>query len=227
MKKWKKHIVIITVLIAFTSLSAQSDEKIPAGTIELVRLKYGGGGDWYNGPSELPNLADYVSSNLGIPIVARGKFVEPLSADLFNYPFLFMTGHGNVSFSVEEAIRLRTYLENGGFMFVNDDYSLDKPFRRELKKIFPDRKLVEIPFNHDIYHGFYDFPSGLPKIHEHDKNPAQGFGIFIDDRLALFYAYEADIADGWDDPSVHGNPPEKRKAALQMGANIIVHALSN
>ncbi len=219
--------MLVTILIFLIGISFAASQDSLAGALELVRLKYAGGGDWYNGPSELPNLAEFVSKNASIPIYHRGKYVEPMSQELFNYPFLFMTGHGNVTFSNEEAARLRKYLMNGGFLFVNDDYELDKPFRRELKKVFPDKELVELPFSHDIYHCFYNFPNGLPKIHEHDKKPAQGFGIFHDDRLVLFYAYEADIADGWDDPRVHNDPPEKREKALKMGTNIITYALTN
>jgi len=218
-----KGIIVFSLLITLHLFA----ENITSGDIELVRLKYSCGGDWYNGPSELPNLSSFIRENTSLSIFTVGKAVEILSDELFNYPFLFMTGHGNVTFSNEEVIRLRKYLENGGFMFVNDDYSLDAAFRREIKKVFPQAELVELPFSHEIYHSFYNFPNGLPKIHEHDDKKPQGFGIFHEGRLVLFYAYEADIADGWDDAQVHGNSEEKRTAALKMGTNIIIYALTN
>ena len=217
-------IIKISAILIFTSF-AFAQQKPDA--VELVRLKFGGGSDWYNGPTELPNLAKFVKENAGINAIATGKYVEPLDEEIFNYPFIFMTGHGNCFFTQAEAEKIRQYLYAGGFLFVNDDYGLDKAFRRELKKIFPDKELVELPFDNEIYHCFYDFPNGLPKIHEHDGKPPQGFGIFIDGRLALFYDYESDIADGWDDPDVHGDPPEKRQAALRMGTNILVYVLTH
>ena len=225
MRKNKNILRIITM--AFIVISAIYGRIQYDYGIELVRLKFGGGGDWYNGPSELPNLADFANKNANLPIYSNDNFVEIMSEDLFNFPFLFMTGHGNVSFSDEEALRLRNYLENGGFLFVNDDYSLDKPFRRELIKVFPDAELIELPFTHEIYHSFYNFSNGLPKIHEHDKNVPQGFGIFHDGKLVLFYAYESDIADGWDDPQVHSVPEDKRIEALKMGTNILIYLLNN
>ncbi len=221
MKKSRIHFVIILFALSMFGQALES------GGVELVRLKYGGGGDWYNGPSELPNLADFARGNTGMNIVSRGKHVEPMSEELFLYPFLFMTGHGNVSFSREEAARLRTYLENGGFLFVDDDYGLDESFRKEIAEVFPDKELVELPFSHPVFDSPYNFPNGLPKIHEHDEKPAQAFGIFHEGRLVLLYSYESNVSDGWDDESVHGNPPEIRQKALKMGTNILVFALSN
>ncbi len=220
-----KILVVLLVFLLFGSVYAQ--EAVATDGVELVRLKFGGGSDWYNGPTELPNLAKFVRERTGINVFATGKYVEPASEEIFKYPFIFMTGHGNCYFTDEEAANLRRWMEAGGFLLVNDDYGLDKAFRREVKKIFPDRELVELPFEHEIYHCYYDFPSGLPKIHEHDGKPPQGFGIFVDGRLVLFYVYESDIADGWDDPSVHGDPPEKRLAALKMGTNILIYALTH
>ncbi len=214
-------ISIVLLSMAFAQSGKYTDR------VELVRLKFGGGGDWYNGPTELPNLAQFVKANAGINVSATGKYVEPLDEDIFKYPILFMTGHGNCFFTDKEAANLRLWMNAGGFLLANDDYGLDKSFRRELRKIFPNKDLIELPFDHDIYHSYYDFPSGLPKIHEHDGKPPQGFGIFSEGRLVLFYVYESDIADGWDDPSVHGDPPEKRDAALKMGTNIIVYSLIN
>ena len=221
-KTFKIHMISILLLsMAFAQSGKLTDR------VELVRLKFGGGGDWYNGPTELPNLAQFVKANAGINVSATGKYVEPLDEDIFKYPILFMTGHGNCFFTDKETANLRLWMNAGGFLLVNDDYGLDKSFRRELRKIFPNKDLIELPFDHDIYHSYYDFPSGLPKIHEHDAKPPQGFGIFSEGRLVLFYVYESDIADGWDDPSVHGDPPEKRDAALKMGTNIIVYSLIN
>jgi len=150
-----------------------------------------------------------------------------MDKELFNYPFLFMTGHGNVRFTDEEIDRLRNYLTHGGFLFANDSYGLDKFFREEMKKVFPDKELVELPANHGIYHCYYDFPNGLPKIHKHEGKPAQGFGIFYENRLVVFYVYESDITDGWEDPEVHQDPPEKRELALKMGVNIVTWVLGN
>lgn len=219
--------IILGLVVFLGMLGSLPAQELESGGLELVRLKYGGGGDWYNGPSELPNLAEFVRLNTGINVISRGKHVEPLSEELFSFPFLFMTGHGNISFSNEEASRLKIYLENGGFLYVDDDYGLDESFRKELKKIFSDKELVELPFSHPIYHKPYKFPNGLVKVHEHDENPAQGFGIYHEDRLVLFYSFESNISDGWDDIEVHNNPEELRQKALKMGANILVYVLSN
>jgi len=213
--------------VLILSVAFAEQMQISPDAVELVRLKFGGGSDWYNGPTELPNLAEFVRLNTGINAFSTGRFVEPLDEELFSYPFMFMVGHGNCFFSEREASRMRQYLESGGFLLVNDDYGLDAAFRRELKKIFPDKELIELPFDNEIYHCFYDFPNGLPKVHEHDGKPAKGFGIFIEGRLALFYVYESDIADGWDDPDVHGDPPDKRETSFRMGTNILVYALTH
>lgn len=218
--------VTLSAISLFFSIVLGQKTMSATDAVELVRLKYGGGADWYNGPTELPNLAKFARENAGINVFATGKYIELKDKELFNYPFIFMTGHGNCYFDEDEARRLRQYLEAGGFLLVNDDYGLDPSFRREIKKVFPDKELVELPFDHPIYHCFYSFPNGLPKIHEHDNKPPQGFGIFVGKRLALFYVYEADIADGWDDPEVHNDPPEKRLAALKMGTNILIYALT-
>ncbi len=222
----RQSIKIISIIIGILCLLYAQSLGSP-DAVELVRLKFGGGSDWYNGPTELPNLAEFVRRNTGINAFATGRYVEPLDEELFNFPFIFMTGHGNCFFTAREANKLREYMESGGFLLVNDDYGMDASFRREIKKIFPDRELLEIPFDHEIYHSFYDFPNGLPKIHEHDGKPAQGFGIFIQGRMVLFYVYESDIADGWDEPEVHGDPPEKREQALKMGTNILLYVLTH
>ncbi len=192
----------------------------------IARLKYPGGGDWYWGSSALPNLLNYIVEKTNIPVNTEEVRVEVRSDRLFDYPFLFVTGHGNIHFSDDDIERLRRYLRGGGFLFINDSYGMDRAVHREVKRIFPDRSLVELPFSHPIYHSFYDFPHGLPKIHEHDKKPPQGFAILEEERVVLFYAYESDIGDGWEDPQVHNDPPAKREAALKMGVNLACYALT-
>jgi hypothetical protein len=194
---------------------------------QIARLKYNGGGDWYNDPSAEVNLLRFISQNTNIKVKAEYKFVDISSEEIFSYPFLFMTGHGNVVFSKDDAFRLRKYLENGGFLYIDDDYSLDKAIRREMKKVFPDNGFVEMPFSHGIYNIMFDFSSGPPKTHKHDENPPQGFGIFIDKRLAVYYTYESNPSDGWADPEVHKDPQNKREEALKFGTNILLWALSN
>jgi hypothetical protein len=193
----------------------------------IARVKFNGGGDWYNDPSSEFNMLRFLKQNTRIEVnVKTEEIVEVGSDRLFDYPFAFMTAHGSINLSDREAANLRHYLENGGFLYVDDDYGFDKPFRRELKKVFPDRELVELPFDHPIYHAHFSFPNGLPKIHEHDNKPPQGFGIFHEGRLVLYYTYETNLADGWADADVHKNPEEVRLKALQMGLNIIVFALT-
>ncbi len=194
----------------------------------IARLKYSGGGDWYWGNSAIPNMLQFLRENTNLRVAPESQEevkVSIMDENLFNYPFLFMTGHGNIKFSDEEVERLKIYLTHGGFLFANDSYGLDAAFRREMKKVFPDKELVDLPFNHGIYHCYYDFPNGLPKIHKHEGKPAQGFGIFNEGKLVVFYTYESDIGDGWEDPQVHNDPPEKREAALKMGTNIITWAM--
>ncbi|OGU57051.1 MAG: hypothetical protein A2V66_05295 [Ignavibacteria bacterium RBG_13_36_8] len=216
------ELLIIVFLTIGGNLLAQD-----AGGFQIARLKYNGGGDWYNDPSAEVNLLRYVGDNTNIQTKPEYVFVDVSTDDIFYYPFLFMTGHGNVVFSDDEARRLKTYLENGGFLYVDDDYGLDRSFRREMKKVFPDRDLVELPFGFGLYHVLYDFNYGPPKTHEHDIKPPQGFAIFINGRLAVYYTYESNPSDGWTDPEVHNDPPEKREEALKFGTNIIVWVLSN
>lgn len=216
---------IIIFLAALTAVMAQTAE-VSAVPFTIAQLKYGGGGDWYANPSALPNLIEFARDNAGIPAFYTGKYVEPTDDDFFNYPYLHMTGHGNVKFTDKEIERLRTYLTNGGFLHADDNYGMDESFRRMMKQVFPDNEFVELPFDHEIYHSFFDFPAGLPKIHEHDGEPAQGFGIFHDGRLVVYYTYETDLGDGWEDPSVHENPEDVRLKALRMGTNIIVYAMT-
>lgn len=195
-------------------------------TFRIAAVKYGGGGDWYQAVTPLPNLLRYVREHTNIDVAPQADVVELSSDRLFTYPFLFLSGHGNIVLTDEEARRLRRYLENGGFLYIDDDYGLDRYIRREMKKVFPEQEFVELPFNHPIYHVHFEFPNGLPKIHEHDEKPPQGFGLFHNGQLVVFYTYETNISDGWESPSVHGDPPEKREAALQMGTNILVYALT-
>jgi hypothetical protein len=211
----KKNIVFGVCFFAFISCTGQ----------QLALLKYRGGGDWYANPTSLPNLTAFCNQNLytalGEPIA-----VEVGSQDIFNYPFVHLTGHGNVVFSDEEVQNLRNYLTGGGFLHIDDNYGLDKFIRPEMKKVFPELDFIELPANHPIYHQKYNFSTGLPKIHEHDNKPAQGFGLFYEGRLVCFYTYECDLGDGWEDYSIHQDSEENRQKALQMGANIITYVFT-
>ena len=192
---------------------------------QLARVQYGGGGDWYSG-DPLPQLIAYAQTHTLLDLAPQPATVELRSNDLFAYPFLLLNGHGNVFFSKAEAERLRRYLESGGFLFINDDYGLDEAMRREMNKVFPDQSFTALPSSHPIYTAHFRFPDGLPKIHEHDGGPAQGLGLFSSDgRLVVFYAYESDVADGWEAESVHNNPAAVRERALQMGVNLLVYAM--
>ena len=194
-------------------------------TITLARVKYGGGGDWYSDEKSLVELIRFVRANTLLDVALKEDVVELSSDKLFAYPYLYMTGHGNVHITRREADRLRRYLIGGGFLHIDDNYGLDAAIRREMKKVFPELDFVELPFDHPIYHMHFDFPNGLPKIHEHDGKPPQGFGLVYNGRLVAFYSYESDLGDGWEPESVHDNPPEKRQAALQMGTNILTYAM--
>jgi len=191
-------------------------------TVKIALLKYKGGGDWYANPTSLPNLIQYCNKELGTNIGKDPVTIDVGSADIINYPFVHMTGHGNVIFSNQEALNLRNYLIAGGFLHIDDNYGLNEFVRREMKKVFPEADFVELPFSHPIYHQKYNFEKGLPKIHEHDNKSPQGFGLFYQDRLVCFYSYETDLGDGWEDQAVHNDSSEKRQEALKMGANIIM-----
>ncbi len=195
--------------------------------LKIALLKYSGGGDWYADPTALPNLIAFCNQNLGTNIDPQHDEVEVGSSQIFEYPFVHMTGHGNVVFSQADAKNLRLYLESGGFLHVDDNYGLDPFFRREIAKVFPEIPLVELPISHPIYNQKYMFPKGLPKIHEHDNKPPQGFGIFVNNRLVVYYTYESDISDGWESPEVHKDSPEVREKALKMGANIIQYVFNH
>lgn len=210
-------------IIVGMSLMLVSFAAMAQGTYQLAVLKYNGGGDYYANPTALPNLVQFCNSNLGTSISKDVPYVEAGSPELFAYPMVHMTGHGNVVFSLSEAENLRTYLMGGGFLHIDDNYGMDQFIRTELKKVFPGNDLVELPFNHPIFHQKYDF-NGLPKIHEHDGKRPQAFGIIVEGRLVCLYTYETDLSDGWEDKEVHNDPEEKRKQALQMGANILMYA---
>ena len=194
---------------------------------EIAILKYNGGGDWYSNPTALPNLIEFANKNSKTNILKNPTTVTVGNADIYNYPIVFLTGHGNIYFSEDEAKNLRNYLISGGFLHISDNYGLDKFMRREIKKVFPNLKFQEIPKNHPIYNQTFRFKNGLPKIHEHDKKRPQGFGLFHEGRLICFYDYESDLSDGWEDSIVHNNSKEVREKALKMGSNIIEYAFKH
>jgi hypothetical protein len=196
----------------------------PVALMTIGRLHYDGGGDWYANPSSLPNLLHALETRTHLRVAPQERVVTLSDADLWNVPYIYMTGHGNVHFSDADLAVLRRYLEQGGFLHADDNYGMDASIRRELARLWPGRPLVEVPLDHPIYHLVYDFPKGIPKIHYHDGKPAQGFGIFIDGRLAVYYSYQSDLGDGWEDPEVHHDPPAKREAALRMGVNLFAYA---
>lgn len=214
-----KKLIYILILISASSLTAQQ--------LHLAKLKYDGGGDWYANKTALPNLITFCNQNLRTEITTEDDIVDVGSPDLFLYPYVYMTGHGNVVFSQHQAENLRRYLVAGGFLHIDDNYGLDQYIRLEMKKVFPNLDFVEIPFDHPIYHQKYQFPNGLPKIHEHDGKPAQGFGIIYDGRLVCFYSYESDLGNGWEDQIIYNDPEEVRQKALKMGANIISYVFTS
>ena len=194
---------------------------------EIALVKYSGGGDWYANPTSLPNLIKFCNANINTKLISKPATVEPSSPDLFSYPFVHMTGHGNVLFSDADVSNLRNYLLAGGFLHIDDNYGMDQYVRKEIKKIFPNDALIEIPANHSIFQKPFLFASGLPKIHEHDGKRPQAFGIFIENKLVLLYTYECDLGDGWENPEVNNDPQEIREKALKMGANIINYLFNN
>jgi hypothetical protein len=223
--------LLALALLAFTPASprAAAPAAPPPGArdFSIARLKYGGGGDWYEDRTSLTNLLKALGERTSIPVAAEKEaVVEPGAAAIFQYPFVFACGHGNIKFTDAEIRNLRLYFESGGFLWVDDDFGLDASFRREMKRVFPDAPLIELPFSHPIYHQLYDFPHGLPKIHEHDGGPARGFGIVHGGRLVVFYSFDTDLGDGLEDEEIHHDPPDKREAALRMALNIVHFALS-
>ncbi|WP_116124556.1 DUF4159 domain-containing protein [Lewinella sp. IMCC34183] len=215
-----RYLLILTGLALFSISAAPA----PAAQLQLALLKYNGGGDWYANPTALPNLAAFCNQTLGTNFALDYGTVDVGSAELYNYPWVHMTGHGNVVFSAAEAENLRNYLLGGGFLHIDDNYGMDPYIRVAMEQVFPESSFVELPFDHPIYHQTYNFPGGLPKIHEHDGEPPRGFGLFHEDRLVCFYTFSSDLGDGWEDESVHNDPAEIRAAALQMGANVVEFA---
>tara|TARA_B100000809_G_scaffold10254_1_gene9661 strand:- start:783 stop:1433 length:651 start_codon:yes stop_codon:yes gene_type:complete len=214
----KSFITIAAILLVTNIILGQE--------FSIARVNYGGGGDWYCDPSSIPNLLNYLTKNTLIK-AAHGEYRIKLTAkELRGHPYLYMTGHGNVRFTDDEIIQLREYLMGGGFLHADDNYGLNTSFRREMKRVFPDRDFVELPHDHTVFHSYFDMPNGLPKIHEHDGKPPQLFALYDRDRIMVIYSYESDLGDGWEDEEVHNDPPELRAAALQMGVNIIYFALT-
>lgn len=224
-----RHYQLVTFCVRFLIVMAlflNGFSLFGQNQIKIAKLKYGGGGDWYANKTALPNLIKFSNRELGTNLKLEEDVVEVGSPDLFLYPYIYMTGHGNVIFSMEEAANLRNYLAGGGFLHIDDNYGLDKFIRIELKKVFPGLELVELPFNHPVYHQKFDFPKGLPKVHEHDGKPSQGFGLMYEGRLVVFYSYECDLGNGWEDPRIHNDPEEKRQQALRMGANLLSYCFT-
>jgi len=224
----KKKIIISLIFFAAVLpgliISQQKDSK---SSFTIVRVKYGGGGDWYIDQSSLPNLLKFIKENTNIDAASKESRVEISDEALFSYPYIYITGHGNIRFSEEEVKRLRKYLTGGGFLHADDCYGMDKSFRREMKRVFPDKEFIELPFSHGIYHCMFEFRSGLPKIHEHDGGPPHGYALFHKERMIVFYSFNTDLGDGWEDFEVHKDQQEKRIEALKMGTNIVFWALTH
>lgn len=230
------RVATFTAILAGVALLSAASATHPAGLpgaesgalrMTIARLQYDGGGDWYANPSSIPNLLSAIRARTSLDVEKSEARVRLVDERLWDFPFLHVTGHGNIALSAAEVERLREYLLRGGFLHVSDNYGLDTAFRRELRKVFPDRPLVDVPLSHPVYSVVYAFPGGLPKIHEHDGKPARGLGIFIGDRLALFYDHESDLGNGWEDTSVHGTPAELHEAALRMGVNLFMYAITS
>lgn len=219
MSVYFKNIKTIIIIFTITKLVFAQD-------FSIARVHYDGGGDWYGDPSSIPNLLNFIKENTSIAVNLEEVKIKLTDSDLYYYPFLYLTGHGNIRFSEDEVGILREYLKKGGFLHADDNYGMDKSFRREMKRVFPEKEWVELSYNHEIFHTFYEFPNGLPKIHEHDGKPAQGLGLFEGERLIVFYTYETDLGDGWEDIEVHKDPQYLHEAALKMGVNIIWFALT-
>jgi hypothetical protein len=213
---------LVLALLAPTGAAAPGTA---APVMTIGRLHYDGGGDWYANPSSLTNLLAAIRTRTELRVAPAEKVVTLDQDELWNVPYIYMTGHGNVRWSERDLAILRRYLLQGGFLHVDDNYGMDASIRRELGRLFPDHPLVEVPLDHPVYHLVYDFPNGVPKIHQHDGKPAQGFGIILDGRLAVYYSYQSDLGDGWEDFEVHRDPPEKHEAALRMGVNLFAYAV--
>ena len=218
--KLNRLLIIVVFLASYTALHSQSDK------LKIAKLKYNGGGDWYANKTALPNLATFCNENLKTNIDTQDAVVEIGNPSLFDYSYVYMTGHGNVIFSNQEAENLRNYLIAGGFLHIDDNYGLDQFIRLEMKKVFPELEFVELPFDHPVYHQKFEFKKGIPKIHEHDGKPAQAFGLIYEGRLVCFYSYESDLGNGWEDQRIHNDPQSVRLQALRMGANLISYAFT-
>jgi hypothetical protein len=210
--------IYIFILIIFCVSSAQE--------FTIARVQYGGGGDWYCDPSSIPNLLEYLRSNTHMSKASKEVRIKLTDSNANQFPYLYITGHGNIRFSNNEIIALRSILSNGGFLHADDNYGMDKSFRREMKKVFPNKEFVDLPYSHPVFSSYYKFENGLPKVHEHDNKPPQALAIFENDKLIVLYTYESDLGDGWEDARVHNDSPEIRDAALKMGVNIIYYALT-
>jgi hypothetical protein len=222
-----RFLAVLGLSLAVSVPVALADQAgVGATALNIAQLQYDGGGDWYANPTGLPNLLRTIRDRTGLPVADRPGRIRLTDAELWSYPFLYMTGHGNIAFTDEEVRLLRRYLLEGGFLHVDDNYGLNASFRREISRVFPDRELQAVPPDHPVFHIFYRFPQGLPKVHEHAGKPPEAWGIFDRGRLVLFYSYESDLGNGWEDADVHGTAPELREAALRMGVNLFLHALA-
>ena len=208
----------LILIVIFCTVNAQS--------FSVARVHYGGGGDWYSDPSSIPNLLTYLEKNTPVSTVDEDIHIKLTDKDIYQYPYLYLTGHGNIRLTENEVISLRSILMNNGFLHADDNYGLDASFRRELKRVFPNKELVPLPNDHPIFHNYFSFPNGLPKVHEHDGKPPQALALFEEDRMIVLYTYESDLGDGWEDASVHEDPWPIREAALKMGVNIIYYSLT-
>jgi hypothetical protein len=219
----RRRSILLPGLVAFLVAAA-----LPSSPrLTVARVQYDGGGDWYANPSSLPNLLTAIATRTSLDVERTEARVQLTSDRLWDYPYLYITGHGNIKLTDAEISRLREYLARGGFLHVDDNYGLDESFRREIARIYPDRPLVDVPLEHPVYNVVYRFPKGIPKVHEHDGKPPRGYGIFLGERLAVYYSYESDLGNGWEDPQVHNDPPEVREAALRMGVNLFVYAVTS
>jgi len=218
--KFSSLIIFLSLLLSSFVVSQTQ------GEFEIARAKYRGGGDWYNDPSSLTNLISFSKRHVSIPVKDKYEDVSIGSSNLHSYPFIFLTGHGNIAINDSEARNLRNYLDNGGFLYIDDDYGIDQYARSMMKKVYPDEEFIEIPFSHPIYNIVFDFSDGLPKVHEHDNQSPRGYGLFRNGKMVVFYSFESNLGDGWADQEIHNNPASVRTKALQMGTNILVYALT-
>lgn len=219
------YLIPLLILLLLGSAADTRGQSAEESDLRIARIKYRGGGDWYNDPSALRNLVEFTRQHVPLSMSAEFRDVALGSSELLKYPMAFITGHGSISYNRAEISNLRSYLDNGGFLYIDDDYGLDSHFRELIGEVYPDEELIEIPFDHPIYHQAFDFPEGLPKVHEHDNQPPRGYGLFREGKMVLFYTYESNLADGWTNPEVHNTPASLREDALQMGANILIYAL--